>query len=81
MQTLIQQQDANGLLDMLLAKHQLKNDAALARMLCLQPPVLSKLRHHTMPAGDSLVLRCTDLAGLTLAEVRQFVPSPYVSVA
>lgn len=76
MQTLTQ--DPNGLLDALTAQHQLKNDAALARFLRIQPPVLSKLRAYKMPVGDSFVLRCVESAGMTLDQVRQFVPSPYV---
>ena len=58
-------QDANGLLDAVIARHQLKNDAALARLLSVNTPVISKLRHHRLLAGDSMVLRCVDdyLAG------------------
>lgn len=74
-------QDPNGLLDALASKHQLKNDAALARLLKIAPPVISKLRGYTLPVGDSFVLRCTDIAGMTLAEVRAFVPSPYSGAA
>lgn len=75
------QYDANGLLDALLARHQLKNDAALSRMLQVAPPVLSKLRHHALPLGDSFVLRCVEIAGMSLPEVRAFVPSPYAVVS
>lgn len=71
-------QNPNGLLDAVIARHQLKNDAALARHLDVAPPVLAKFRHHVMPVGDSFVLRCVERAGMTLTEVRQFVPSPYV---
>ena len=74
----MQNQDPNGLLDAVIAQHQLKNDAALARLLDLAPPVISKLRSFKMPVGDSFVLRCIETAGLTLPQVRQFVPSPYV---
>lgn len=67
-----------GLLDAVMAKHQLKNDRALADLLKVAPPVLSKVRGNKMLAGDSLVLRCVEIAGMTLPEVRQFVPSPYL---
>jgi len=75
------QQDPNGLLDALTGKHNLKNDAALARFLKVAPPVLSKLRGYTLPVGDSFVLRCVEVAGMTLPEVRAFVPSPYAGAA
>jgi hypothetical protein len=39
----------NHLLDILLGKMQLKNDAALSRMLEVAPPVISKIRHHRRP--------------------------------
>ncbi len=74
----MQTQDPNGLLDAVIAKHALKNDAALARLLQVATPVLSKMRHHTMPVGDSFVLRCVERAQVPLEVVRQFVPSPYV---
>ena len=74
-------QDPNGLLDMLIEAHALKSDAALARMMQVAPPCLSKMRAYKMPVGDSFVLRCMEMAGLTLAEVRAFVPSPYVGAA
>lgn len=77
----MQTQDPNGLLDALIGKHQLKNDAALARFMQIAPPVVSKLRGYKMAVGDSFVLRCVETAGLTLAEVRVFVPSPYVGAA
>lgn len=72
------QYDANGLLDHLLQRCSLKNDAALARHFQVAPPVISKLRHSRLPVGDSFVIRCIELGGLTLPEVRAFVPSPYV---
>src|SRR5471032_812695 len=39
----------NHLLDILLGKMQLKNDAALSRLLEVAPPVISKIRHHRLP--------------------------------
>ena len=47
----------NHLLDILLGKMQLKNDAALSRMLEVAPPVISKIRHHRLPVGASLLIR------------------------
>ncbi|HEX8610186.1 MAG TPA: hypothetical protein VF800_02775 [Telluria sp.] len=73
--------DPNGLLNALISRHGLKNDAALARFIDVAPPVISKMRHHTLPLGDSFVVRCQEIGKMTLAEVRAFVPSPYVGAA
>ena len=70
-----------GLLDAISAKLELKNDAALARALELAPPVVSKLRRLRMPVGNSFILMLLDREIMTLAEVRAFVPSPYVGAA
>lgn len=77
----MQTQDANGLLDAVIAQHQLKNDAALARMLRVSRQEISNLRHNRARVGLSLAMRCMDIAGMTLPEVRKFVPSPYVGDA
>ena len=54
----------NHLLDILLGKMQLKNDAALSRLLEVAPPVISKIRHHRLPVGASLLIRMHDLRDL-----------------
>ena len=79
MQTM--KQDPNGLMDALAAKHNLRSDAATARLMQVAPPAISKMRTYQMPVGDSFVLRCMEIAGMTLPEVRQFVPSPYAAGA
>ena len=64
----------SGLLDAIKAKLQLKNDAALARALETAPPLISKIRNHHLPFGDSLIVRLIDLDIMTMPEIRQFVP-------
>jgi len=66
--------DPNGLLDAITARLNLKNDAALSRLLEVAPPVISKLRHFRLPVGDSLIVRLLDREIMTLAEIRAFVP-------
>lgn len=68
------EQNANGLLDTLTEKLQLKNDAALSRALEVAPPVISKLRHGRLHVGDSLIVRLLDKDIMSLAEIRAFVP-------
>ncbi len=47
----------NHLLDTLRERMKLKNDAALSRALEVAPPVISKIRHRTLPVGASLLIR------------------------
>jgi hypothetical protein len=53
--------DPNNLLDALIEKLSLKNDAALSRALEVAPPVISKIRHRRLPVGASLLIRMQDL--------------------
>ncbi len=64
----------SGLLNEITAKLGLKNDAALARALEVQPPVISKLRGGTLKVGPTLILSMLDREIMTLAEIRSFVP-------
>jgi hypothetical protein len=63
----------NHLLDVLLGKMQLKNDAALSRMLEVAPPVISKIRHHHMPIGASLLIRMHELTGIDIRSLRDLM--------
>ncbi|NRR28868.1 hypothetical protein HSX11_01595 [Oxalobacteraceae bacterium] len=61
---------ARRLLDTLLQRYKLKNDAELARRLELAPPVLSKLRHGRLPVGPALILRIYDAFDMDVKESR-----------
>lgn len=63
-----------GLLDAVIARHGLKNDAALARKLEVAPPQISKIRKSRLPVGSALILRMIEDDIMPLAEIRQFVP-------
>jgi hypothetical protein len=63
----------NHLLDMLLGKMQLKNDAALSRMLEVAPPVISKIRHHRLPVGASLLIRMHEVTGMSIRDLRDLM--------
>lgn len=67
-------QNAAGLLDAVKAKLELKNDAAVARVLEVAPAVVSKLRRQRCTFGDTMIVRLLDREIMTLAEIRQFVP-------
>lgn len=60
----------NHLLDILLGKMQLKNDAALSRMLEVAPPVISKIRHNTLPIGATILLRMHEVSDYSIRELR-----------
>ncbi|AMO94011.1 hypothetical protein CFter6_1299 [Collimonas fungivorans] len=62
--------DPNHLLDSLIDKLQLKNDAALSRALEVAPPVISKIRHRRLPVGASLLIRMHEISDLTIGELR-----------
>ena len=51
----------NKLCDALLRKHELKNEAALARHYKVAPPVISKMRHGRLPIGDNFVIKALRL--------------------
>ncbi len=62
--------DPNHLLDVLIEKLHLKNDAALSRMLEVAPPVISKIRHRRLPVGASMLIRMHEESGLSVRELR-----------
>jgi hypothetical protein len=62
--------DPNNLLDTLIDKLHLKNDAALSRALEVAPPVISKIRHRRLPVGASLLIRMLEVSDLSIRELR-----------
>ena len=62
--------DPNILLDTLIEKLNLKNDAALSRVLEVAPPVISKLRHGSLPIGPTMLIRMHEVSDLGIREMR-----------
>lgn len=60
----------DNLLNTLIQKLAIKNDAALSRALEVAPPVISKIRHRRLPVGASLLIRMHEVANLSIAELR-----------
>ena len=58
------------LLDQLIARFGLKNDAELSRRLEVAPPVISKIRRRRMPIGDSMLLNMHETFGLAVSDLR-----------
>nr|WP_025916780.1 hypothetical protein [Herminiimonas sp. CN] len=63
----------NRLLDTLIEKLHLKNDAALSRALEVAPPVISKIRHRRLPVGASLLIRMHEVSELSIRELRHLM--------
>ncbi|SMP60593.1 hypothetical protein [Noviherbaspirillum suwonense] len=65
--------DPDNLLDSLLKKLELKNDAALSRVLEVAPPVISKIRHRRLPVGASILIRMHEVSNLSVGELRELL--------
>ncbi|HCE07954.1 MAG TPA: hypothetical protein DIT28_12570 [Oxalobacteraceae bacterium] len=65
--------DPNALMDTLIEKLDLKNDAALARELEVAPPVISKIRHRTLRVGATMLIRMHEVSELTISELRNLM--------
>ncbi len=77
--------DPNNLIDSLIEKLGLKNDAALSRLLDVAPPVISKIRHRRLPVGASILIRMHEVSNLSVKDLRILMgdrrrQSRYVSV-
>jgi hypothetical protein len=65
--------DPNRLIDALIEKMNLKNDAAVARLLEVAPPVISKIRHRRLPVGASLLIRMHEATDMSIRELRDLM--------
>lgn len=65
--------DPANLLGALIAKLNLKTDAALAHALGVGAPVISKIRHRVLPVGPSLLIRMHELSGIGIRELRSLM--------
>jgi hypothetical protein len=61
--------DPNSLLDTLISRLRLKNDAALCRALA----VISKIRHKKLPIGASMLIRMHEVSDLSIRELRDLM--------
>lgn len=63
--------EPHALLDAIRERFAFKNDAELARALQVGPPVISKLRHRTLPLGATLIIRMTEMFDMPVKEIRE----------
>ena len=62
--------DPNKVLDAIIEKLNLKNDAALSSALEVAPPVISKIRHRTLPIGATILLRMHEVSEFSIRELK-----------
>jgi plasmid maintenance system antidote protein VapI len=60
----------NVVIDALISRMGLPSDAELARRLDVAPPVISKLRHHKLPLGASLIISMHEASGISIRELK-----------
>lgn len=63
----------NHLLDTIIERMHLKNDAALCRLLSVAPPIVSKIRHGRLAVGASLLIRMHEEADISIRELRELM--------
>lgn len=63
----------NHLLNTIVERMKLKNDAALSRLLHVAPPVVSKIRHARLPVGASLLIRMHEETNISIRELRELM--------
>jgi hypothetical protein len=71
----------NYLLDEIIKKLDLKNDAALSRVLEVAPPVISKIRHYTLPIGATILIRMHEVSDFSIRELREMLTFEEAAVA
>jgi hypothetical protein len=66
--------ELNGkLLDKLIQVMTLKNDASLARVLEVAPPVISKIRHGSLDIGGTILIRAHEESGISIASMKALI--------
>ncbi|MES2832940.1 MAG: hypothetical protein V4695_13225 [Pseudomonadota bacterium] len=65
--------DPNQLLDTLITRLHLKNDAALSRVLDVARPILTSIRHGTLGVGVWLLQRMAEVSDLSITDLRQLM--------
>lgn len=61
---------AHCLLDGVMARQRIKNDAELSRCLQLAPSSISKIRRRRVPVSDGVLLRLHDAFDIPIAELK-----------
>ena len=62
--------DPNKLIDAVTQKLALKNDAAVARALKVETPIIEKVRSNSLPLGGYLLMRLREVTGMSLNDLQ-----------
>jgi len=63
----------NRVLDAIMEKLQIKTDVALSRALEVAPPVISKIRHNTLPIGATILIRMHEISEFSIRELQEMM--------
>ena len=61
------------LLDCLMEKYNVKNDAALARFLDLAPPDISRIRNGHRPVTAAIILQIHDITEWPIKDIKELL--------
>ncbi|MBZ2206621.1 hypothetical protein [Massilia soli] len=65
--------DPNNLIDAVTARLALKNDAAVARALKVEAPIIEKVRSNKLPLGGYLLMRLRELTGMSVNDLQDLM--------
>lgn len=63
----------NKLIDAVTAKLELKNDAAVARALKVETPIIEKVRNNRLPLGGYLLMRLGEITGMSVTDLQDLM--------
>lgn len=63
----------NKLIDEVMARLKLKNDAGVARALKVERPIIEKVRNNRLPLGGYLLMRLRELTGMSTTDLQDLM--------
>lgn len=72
--------DPDRLLNELIQKLELKNDAALAHALEVSPAVIRNIRHGKTPVSPDLLIRAHEVSNISIRQLKLWVNIPYLAL-
>lgn len=67
------QYNPNKLIDAVTAKLELKNDAAVARALKVETPIIENVRNNRLPLGGYLLMRLREITGMSVTDLQDLM--------
>jgi hypothetical protein len=71
--TTVKTYDPNNLIDAVSARLALKNDAAVARALKVETPIIEKVRSSRLPLGGYLLMRLGEVTGMSVGDLQDLM--------